>query len=205
VIWDVLTDAWRRLTVRPDPLVANRARAVARARRIARKPSTYVLGAGGRSPVVSHPFTTRGDRLGADCVGFTSWCLGHDRFQPKTFTTYGGWINTDSLMTDARGNRTWYEPIACPEPGDVVVFPSLRKDSLMTRMGHIGLIVEVPADMPENVYALPAVERRRWLGRVRVIDCAASPGRKPYAVSETVAAASWDKPDAMFARCSRSG
>jgi hypothetical protein len=203
VIWRLVAEAWGRLRAQRDPLADNRARAVARARRIASKPSTYVLGAGGRSPTASTPFTVRDGRLGADCVGFTSWCLGHDRYQPKTFTTYGGWINTDSLMMDARGPRDWYEPVERPEPGDVVVFPSLRKDGKMTRMGHIGLVVEAPADMPEDVYGLPAVERRRWLLRVRVIDCAASSGRKPYACAETTAAASWDKPDAMFARCRR--
>lgn len=205
MIWDLIAKAFAALAYRPiaEPLAANRTRAVARARRIAAKPSLYVLGAGGRSPTTSTPFTVRDGKLGADCVGFTSWCLGHDRFQPGTFKTYGGWINTDSLLTDANGEQTWYEPIARPEPGDVVVFPSLRKDGKMTRMGHIALVVEVPAAMPADVYALPAVERRKWLGQVRVIDCAASSGRKPYAVSETTAAASWDKPDAMFARCRR--
>jgi hypothetical protein len=83
----------------------------------------------------------------------------------------------------------------------VVVFPSVHRGKI--RMGHIGLIVEVPAGMPENAYALPAAERRQWLARVRVIDCAAAAWRKPHAISETTAAASWDKPDAMFARCKR--
>lgn len=187
----------------PDPLAANRARAVERARRIAKQPSAYVLGAGGRSPSAPTPFTTRDGRTGSDCVGFTCWCLGHDRYQPKSFTLYSGWINTDSLMMDARGKQEWYEPIARPEPGDVVVFPSLRHDGHMTRMGHIALVVEVPADMPGDVYALNAQARRHWLTQVRVIDCAAASGRKPHAVSETTAAASWDKPDAMFARCKR--
>ncbi len=107
-------------------------------------------------------------------------------------------------MTDTRGEQTWYEPIARPEPGDVVVFPSLRnKAGKMTRMGHIGLVVTVPTDYPSDVYAMPAGERRSWLALVGVIDCAGADSRKPYATKQTTAAASWDKPDAMFARCRR--
>jgi hypothetical protein len=186
-----------------DPLVANRARAVERARRIATKPSVYVLGAGGRDPKADVPFTKRDGKYGSDCVGFTCWCLGHDRYQPATFTAYTGWINTDSLMMDARGSQQWYAAIKRPGPGDVVVFPSIVKDGHRKRMGHIALVVSVPHDMPADVYALSDTERRSWLLRVGVIDCAAALMRKPYAVHETTAAASWDKPDAMFARCVR--
>jgi hypothetical protein len=70
-------------------------------------------------------------------------------------------------------------------------------------MGHIGLVVAVPGGMPENVHALPHDQRLLWLSRVIVIDCAAASRRKPHAISETTAAASWNKPDAMFARCVR--
>jgi hypothetical protein len=203
MIWSVVQEAWRRVTAQRDPLAENRTHAVERARRITKVPSFYILGAGGRSPTADTPFTVRDGRTGSDCVGFTCWCLSHDRYQPKTFTTYGGWINTDSLMMDAHGPCEWYAPQPKPEPGDVVVFPSLHHDGKMTRMGHIALVVDVPADMPDDVYALPAAERRQWLTRVRVIDCAAAHGRVPHAVSETTAAASWDKPDAMFARCLR--
>src|SRR5690606_5027030 len=127
-----------------DPLAENRRRAVARARQIAGTRITYKLGAGGRDPNAESPCTVRDGVLGCDCVGFTSWCLGHDRYQPKTFPLYDGWINTDSLMMDARGKQTWYAEIARPEPGDVVVFPSITKNGVRERIGHIGLVVEVP-------------------------------------------------------------
>jgi hypothetical protein len=186
-----------------DPLADNRARAVDRARAAATKPATYKLGAGGRSPTAPTPHTIRDGVLGSDCVGFTSWCLGHDRYQPKTFSLYDGWINTDSLMADARGKREWYEPIARPVPGDVVVYPSTYKDGVRQRIGHIGLVSFVPDGMPADVYALPAAERRSWLQRVLVIDCAGAAARRPYAIKEAPAAPTWDKPDAMFARCRR--
>lgn len=187
-----------------DPLAANRARAVERAHRIALNRSLYIMGAGGRDPKAETPFTKKGGLLGSDCVGFTCWCLGHDRYQ-TSFPLYDGWINTDSLMSDAIGRRTWYSAIAKPEPGDVVVFPSIVKDGKRLRIGHIALVTDVPADMPDDVYALSDTERRRWLLKVKVIDCAGAHSRKlrGYAVAETTAAASWDKPDAMFARCVR--
>lgn len=188
---------------RAEP-VANRERAVDRAQRIAAMPSRYVLGAGGRSPNAVTPFTVRDGVLGCDCVGFTSWCLGHDRYQPKTFPHYDGWINTDSLMSDARDTCTWYEPIARPEPGDVVVFPSIHRNGARVRMGHIGLVTDVPDDFPDD-FRFTQADRRSWLAHVTVIDCAGAASRRAngHAVAETTAAASWDKPDAMFARCVR--
>lgn len=186
-----------------DVLAENRTRAAERARRIAAKPSLYILGAGGRDPKAETPFTRKDSQLGADCVGFTCWCLGHDRYQPATFPLYDGWINTDSLLLDANGRQTWYARVSRPEPGDVVVFPSIVKDGHRERMGHIALVVYVPSEMPGDVYTLSAGARRAWLLRVKVIDCAAASARKPYAVHETTAAASWDKPDAMFCRLVR--
>lgn len=188
---------------RQEP-IDNRARAVDRAQRIAAMPSRYVLGAGGRDPRALTPFTMRDGVLGSDCVGFTSWCLGHDRYQPKTFPRYDGWINTDSLMADANDARTWYGPVSRPEPGDVVVFPSIYRDGQRRRMGHIGLVVDVPDDFPEDFH-FAHHDRSLWLTRVAVIDCAGARSRreKGYAVAQTTAAASWDKPDAMFARCVR--
>jgi hypothetical protein len=190
----------------PDRLAINRVRAVRRARLVATLGSTYVLGAGGRNPDAPNPFTTRDGMLGCDCVGFTSWCLGHDRFQPGRFAHYDGWINTDSMIADARGRRTWYAPIARPEPGDVVVFPSITRDGKRIRLGHVGLVVAVPDEFPEAfAFHWPDVTRRGWLARVRVIDCAGSALRRKAgrAVAETSAAASWDKPDALFCRLVR--
>jgi hypothetical protein len=201
VIGALIERAWQALFIQVPK--TRREIAVERARAMALVKSLYILGAGGRDPKAKTPLTKRLGKWGSDCIGFVLWCLGHDRYQPETFELYDGWINTDSLMMDAKGARSWYAPVAIPEPGDVVVFPSIYKDGKRIRMGHIGLVVEVPADMPENVYGLPAAERRAWLAKVIVIDCAAASARKPYAISETTAAASWDKSDAMFARCVR--
>lgn len=187
----------------PPTLEENRERAVERARAAAARPARYVLGAGGRDPRAASPLTKRNNVLGSDCVGFTSWALGHDRYQPETFELYDGWINTDSLMLDARGARQWYEQIDVPEPGDVVVFPSIHRDGRRVRMGHVALVVEVPVGLPAGVFALPADERRKWLRDVYVVDCAAAASRGQHAIHETTAAASWDKPDAMWARCRR--
>jgi hypothetical protein len=189
----------------PDPLVENRARAVQRARLMTQLPTRYVLGAGGRDPKADTPLTKRDGVLGSDCIGLTCWALGHDRYQPGSFDFYSGWINTDSMMMDARRDCTWYAPTAMPVPGDVVVFPSIIADGVRQRIGHIGLIVEVPDDLPPDVWSEPAASRRAWLQRIKVIDCASSAARRNrgHAVAETTAAASWDKPDAMFCRLVR--
>jgi hypothetical protein len=196
-IWDVI----RRAMFVEQPKT-RREIAVERARRMAKQKTTYILGAGGRDPKASTPLTKRNGALGSDCVGFTSWCLQHDRYQPETFELYDGWINTDSLMMDAKGRRSWYAPVTKPEPGDVVVYPSLYKDGKRVRMGHIALVVEVPTEFPDG-FSFGQQDRRAWLHRVLVIDCAAASNRKPYAITETRASASWDKADAMFARCVR--
>jgi hypothetical protein len=171
-IWDVI----RRAMFVEQPKT-RREIAVERARRMAKQKTTYILGAGGRDPKASTPLTKRNGALGSDCVGFTSWCLQHDRYQPETFELYDGWINTDSLMMDA-------------------------KDGKRVRMGHIALVVEVPTEFPDG-FSFGQQDRRAWLHRVLVIDCAAASNRKPYAITETRASASWDKADAMFARCVR--
>lgn len=183
-----------------DPLVANRRAAVARACAAAKQPARYKLGAGGRDPLAKIPHTVRDGVIGSDCVGFTSWCLGHDRYQPKTFPRFGGWINTDSLIADARNERTWYERVSVPAPGDVVVSPSTYKDGRRVRLGHIGLVVSVPDDLPPDAFFRP--DRRELLARVQVVDCAAAASRGAHAVAATTAAG-WARPDAIWARCVR--
>ena len=196
----------------PSPTLEERIRrigeaAVARAKRIAvSKPTVYKLGAGGRNPKAETPFTVRDGVLGSDCIGFTLWCLGIDRYQPKTFPYYDGWINTDSAIADAKGKKTYFEVVTRPQPGDQIVYPSIRKDGKMTRMGHVGLVVEVPSEWhPDFSFSLPPKERKEWLKKVRVIDCNASSGRKlkKQAVAECAASDIWDKPDAVFIRLKR--
>lgn len=124
---------------------------------------TYVLGTGGRNPDAPAPWTSKGARIGSDCVGAFLWAWGIDRFQPS-FPLYGGWINTDSAIGEARTTAQWFRIVEHPEPGDAVVFPSVDfdHDGDRDRIGHIGMVSFVP---------------RLWDGDfadLRVIHCAAS-------------------------------
>lgn len=106
---------------------------------------------GGRDPHADdcashwHSLIKRIPLATSDCAGFVAWCLGFDRYQPKTFATYGGWINCDSALIDARANCQLFHAVLTPEPGDLVVFPSidLDRDGKRDRYGHTGLVTYV--------------------------------------------------------------
>ncbi len=80
----------------------------------------------------------------ADCIGGMVWCGMFDRYQPKRFShLYDGWINTDSMLMDARGPKKCFRLLDRPEPGCFVVFASGDGGH---SIGHIGGITDVPAE-----------------------------------------------------------
>lgn len=170
------------------------------------KPTRYKLGAGGRNPEAPTPFTVKDGVLGSDCIGFVLWCLGQDRYQPGKFPYYDGWINTDSCIADATGKQVLFERIRRPELGALVLFPGIvdRKTGKRKRIGHVGIIVGLPAEWPSPVEweLMRAKDRTALLKQVQVIDCAAATSRRILgrAIQATTAAASWDKPDMVFVR-----
>jgi len=132
------------------------------------------------------------DHYTADCIGFVAWCLGLDRYQPLKFPHYEGWINTDSMLADARSGQTYFAPVAFPKPGDLVVFGSVW-GVLGRKPGHIGIVTSVPDGWTPDDYDVPAVAsskekarlRKAHWSRVGVIDC--SPRHEKvhgYAVEE---------------------
>lgn len=166
----------------------------------------YILGEGGRDPNASTPFTPdKNGVVGSDCVGWVLWALGVDRYQPKLFTYYDGWMNTDSIIDDAQkgvGGRLW-KLLNKPEPGCLVIFPSLHNAAgKMTRMGHVGLVVEVPGEWPDDFASWSAKERTELLKHVKVIDCNASFARRlaGKAIGQITAADLWNKPDAVWVK-----
>jgi cell wall-associated NlpC family hydrolase len=78
----------------------------------------------------------------SDCVGFAMWCLGADRYQPKLFVPYGGWINTDAMLEDVRLTEIsdMFELAAVPQPGDLVVYGG-KKTVLGRKPGHVGVYI----------------------------------------------------------------
>jgi len=113
---------------------------------------------GGKDPTAPDPF----DRwkfqgkdgewhtaVTADCIGGAAWCGGFDRFQPVRFAhIYGGWINTDSMIMDARGPGRCFVELDRPEPGCFVVCASGSRGH---KVGHIGTVVTVPAEWDKQI------------------------------------------------------
>jgi hypothetical protein len=135
----------------------------------------YKLGAGGKDPNAPHPATWHEAlrRWVCDCSGFTAWALGFDRYQPARFPEE--WINTDSMIADAERGGDWFEILAAPDLGCLVVYDAGRK------VGHVGLVVDpLPAEWDP--------EHPSW-DLVRVVHCSSSNARNHGgAIQETSAA-----------------
>lgn len=128
---------------------------------------------GGKDPTAADPF----DRwpfqakdgswltaITADCIGGAAWCGGFDRFQPIRFShIYGGWVNTDSMLMDARGPAKCFVEVDRPEVGCFVVCKSGSRGHVV---GHIGTIVSVPAEWTRK-------ERECWKA-IGVVDVAST-------------------------------
>ena len=148
------------LGIRSDP--ARRARAwVGKGR--------YHLGGGadGDSP-------TPLDKNGAsECSRFVFWAWRRTKRLPKGVTMGGyGEANTTAMVADALGaqNVVALVPVGAEvRPGDAVVYPGVDTDGDgdRDRIGHTGLVVEVPKDF---VYTGPSS-----LARLRIVHCNAGP------------------------------
>lgn len=125
---------------------------------------------GGKDPTAPDPFD-RWSKPGstfvnrtADCIGGAAWCGGFDRYQPKRFAhIYDGWINTDSMLLDARGPSLCFTELGSPEPGCFVV---CKSGSRGHKVGHIGTVVDVPAEWDPD-------ERECW-DALGVVDVAST-------------------------------
>lgn len=75
-----------------------------------------------------------------DCVGAVAWGGGWDRYQRERFAhVYEGWINTDSMRTDARTAAKCFRRIDRPEPGAIIVYASDKlQQSHGVEVGHCG-------------------------------------------------------------------
>lgn len=113
----------------------------------------YGLGKGAKSKLATSPF-----QGGAcDCIEFIGYGFGFLPHEPG-FNEYGGDINCDSALMNAGAipgdheSGSWFTEIveaAAVEPGDLVMFPSVRarelKDSSLSptarcRIGHVGMV-----------------------------------------------------------------
>lgn len=135
---------------------------------------TYKLGAGGRNPHLPTPGYP-GDLC--DCSGFVCWAMGFDRRQ-AALTEGGGWVNTDSMMAEARSHGHYFREVQVPSKGIIVVYGGLYEKGKRIRIGHTGVVTSNP--------------NRPWKGSpqdflaLRVTHCSAGNNRRyGYAVAET--------------------
>lgn len=101
-----------------------------------------------------------------DCIGGACWCAGFDRYQPVRFAhIYSGWINTDSMLMDARGPAKCFRESPTPFPGCFMVCASGSRGHAV---GHISVVVSVPAEFDrkeaECWHAIQAVDVAAYNG-----------------------------------------
>lgn len=136
------------------------------------RPIKYKLGAGGREPLALSPADHDGL---CDCSGFVSWCVGLDRYQPRSLLLVkfnGGWISTSAIVFDAlhpRSESGWFTRIERPELGCVVAYPDTGKGKAK-KQGHTGIVSAFNFAGP---------------GSLKVIHCSSSNSRRGPAVQET--------------------
>lgn len=99
-------------------------------------------------------------RLACDCSGYVCWALGVARNRAPLD---GGWINTDAMVADARGQRRLFVPVARALPGALLVYP--RPGGASRAPGHVGIVVDADANgratrvlhcAPDNYLLTPA-------------------------------------------------
>lgn len=142
----------------------------------------FLQGAGGRDPGARGPEGVCGSRVGCDGPGFVAWCLGYDRYQPG-FAGGRDWVEPDAMILEAESTARWFQPLATPEVGALIVYPSIElvRAGRIDRRGHVGLVAAAPANWPRD--------DARWTA-LRVIHCAASLQRRHgHAIGETHAVA----------------
>ncbi len=135
----------------------NAVEAIARARLYCGVGGQYVLGTGDYWPhtqagkAVDVPWTSKKGLWGTDCAGFAicyAWKIrrGRPGFNKGSWATVSDDINTDSCYEDAHHNRELFEITPTPRPGDLVLYPSVRRDGKRILIGHVALIEKVPAE-----------------------------------------------------------
>lgn len=135
-----------------------------------------------RWSIEGHTFVNRT----CDCVGGQAWAAGFDRYQPVRFAhLYDGWINTDSMIMDARGPQRCFAALDAPEPGCMVVCASGSRGHAI---GHVGGVIEVPPDWDAGAAA-------SW-HQLRVVDVAARDGQ----ANAVTTAIGWFDTHALFVR-----
>lgn len=120
--------------------------------------------------------------LTADCIGFALYCAGIARYQPDYKGLNGSWLNTDSVVADAQRIRRFFDTVDAGEevkPGDLMVTRSKYTLGVMTKRGHIGVIVR-PA--PSAAFNDLVIDCSPFHGRTTAIGLRKEPWARDYVV-----------------------
>lgn len=152
--------------------------ALSRAWRLVDFPGAYVLGTGDYRPKDGQdlPFTAhwKTKQVGCDCWGFVAWAFMQKRHRPG-YNAGGSVvddINVDSAIEDGHGIRgrepkraLWSGiPAENAAPGDLILWPSIRKLGVRVRIGHVG-IIETVGDSDLQTWTVIQCSSNRPLGR----------------------------------------
>lgn len=110
----------------------------------------------------------------ADCSGFVGWCFGLPRKPAQIGKDTK--LGTDQIYKDATEDRTLFNQVPAPLPGDIVLYPNYKiAPGADDAAGHVALITAVRSD-----------------GSYDTIECALTPFDK------TKDAIAFDRADAVF-------
>lgn len=112
----------------------------------------------GGGKIIPSGMDCRDELNGCDCSAFICWALKVRKYQGNEFwwlaALNGGWMNTDGIWIDARGDGDRPKPsgplttgcfteIHEPRPGCVAVYPASWVSKLPgPDVGHIGIVTE---------------------------------------------------------------
>jgi hypothetical protein len=151
---------------------------VVQARSAIGKGVRYGLGCGGLHPEDALPareilHTPHGSPVAVlakwcDCSGFIAWVVGRSR---KPDSKFKWWLSTDSIVSDAKGNKVLFDLLPHAEIGCLAVYPDHAGEQ-----GHVALVVDP--------------------NKHTIIDCSGSHD----GVTEHDGSYFWRKPETLFVK-----
>lgn len=182
-------------------------RAVDRARLMVNAGGQYILGTGDYKPNGSKdlPWTAYWkktspwyNKQGSDCAGFAicwAWMLRRHRpgFNVGPWATVSDDINCNSALEDGLHKQELFVTLpesACVQPGDLLVYPTIRLKSgskVKEFIGHVGIIETVPVSFKYG----------DW-DKLTVIQCHGPNGRTPGVVRTDGSV--WEHHDSLWGK-----
>lgn len=153
----------------------------------------YILGTGDYHPEGDDvPWTENDGERGSDCAGFAiCYCWKIVRHRPGF--NHGSWasveddVNCNSALEDAQHLQALFTlPVDIPQPGDLIMYPTIHLSPMKTFVGHVGLVETVPEDY---------IAGEGW-HRLGIIQCHGPNGFRPAVVRSD--GSIWDNHDHIW-------